>query len=281
MRTTPLAAATPLALFALLLHPGVDHAQPPGGSNQKPPPDEYRSLVREVEEAYKAPYEVDKDVLNELRKQYKAPSAEREAKIFREIRRLYPLTPEQERDITSALRKAYDSQSPEQEQRLFDVIRRNGRLPTGTVPASVQAEQSARLFRGFDRDGNGRLSSDEMPDALGGQWHKWDRNRDGGIDAAEYAEYYQASLRAVSEKVAAGEISIKVPKGAAAQPDGQKPAPVAPAEPDLGPKPVTGDGAPKDALPFAVRFGKLPPGLPAWFTQYDIDQDGQVGLYEW
>jgi hypothetical protein len=25
----------------------------------------------------------------------------------------------------------------------------------------------------------------------------------------------------------------------------------------------------------------LPPGLPAWFREYDTDGDGQIALYEW
>jgi hypothetical protein len=29
------------------------------------------------------------------------------------------------------------------------------------------------------------------------------------------------------------------------------------------------------------RAGKLPKGLPGWFTQLDTDKDGQVSLYEW
>jgi hypothetical protein len=31
----------------------------------------------------------------------------------------------------------------------------------------------------------------------------------------------------------------------------------------------------------AVRYGKLPAGLPDWFTEDDSDKDGQIGLYEW
>ena len=31
----------------------------------------------------------------------------------------------------------------------------------------------------------------------------------------------------------------------------------------------------------AIRFGKLPDGLPDWFEQLDTDKDGNVGLYEW
>ena len=40
-----------------------------------------------------------KDILDELRKQYKEPKADREAKILREARRLYKTTPQQEDEI--------------------------------------------------------------------------------------------------------------------------------------------------------------------------------------
>ncbi|MBX9625925.1 MAG: hypothetical protein K2X82_19150, partial [Gemmataceae bacterium] len=45
------------------------------------------------------------------------------------------------------------------------------------------------------------------------------------------------------------------------------------------------DGKKKDAEPdftqIGIRYGKLPPGLPGWFTELDTDKDGQVGLDEW
>ena len=100
MRTTFLSAWPAVALLARLSTPGSYPAQQPGWGKpqtRKPPPDEFRSLVREVEEAYKAPFEVDKDILDELRKQYKNPTPEREAKIFLEIRRPYHLTPTRSR----------------------------------------------------------------------------------------------------------------------------------------------------------------------------------------
>src|SRR5262249_27414673 len=33
--------------------------------------------------------------------------------------------------------------------------------------------------------------------------------------------------------------------------------------------------------PVVYRFGHLPKELPDWFKQLDVDNDGQVGLYEW
>jgi hypothetical protein len=36
-----------------------------------------------------------------------------------------------------------------------------------------------------------------------------------------------------------------------------------------------------EGRPTVYRVGKLPKGLPSWFSQLDRDNDGQVGLYEW
>src|SRR5262245_27662204 len=242
MRTATFPALVATAVLALLLTPGPDRGQPPppspgnagaGGQTPKPPPDEFRALLKEIEEAYKAPHEVDKDVLDELRKQYRNPTPERETKIFREIRRLYQTTPEQEQAIVRELRRAYENPSAEQEERVFQAIRRNGKLPLGTVPASVQAEQAMKLFTKFDQNGDGVLNLDEMPDALRGQWQQWDRNRDRLINFEEYGAYYQAHLGWVSQKVATGEIALKLPKSMTG------PAPTPEPGPGFGPRPMT------------------------------------------
>jgi hypothetical protein len=226
----------------------------PGGQTPKPPPDEFGALVKEVTEAYKAPHEVDKDVLDELRKQYRDPTPGRETKIFREIRRLYPTTPDHEQTILAELRRAYERPSAEQEERLFREIRRNGTLPPGTVPVSAQFEQAKKLFARFDQNGDGALDTDEMPDGLFKDWRRWDRNRDGVIDFDEYGAYYRGHLNWVSERVVAGEIVLKLPKG------------------------VTGPTPPVPPQPPAE---KGPPALPAWFAGLDTNRDGQIGLYEW
>jgi hypothetical protein len=281
-RAFPALAVT--AVFALLLTPDTDPGQPLASQKEqkpKPPPDEFKSFVKEVEEAYKAPFEVDKDILDELRKQYKNPTPERELKILREARRLYNLTPEQEQDIIRELRLAYGKPSPEQEERIFQTIRRNGQLPPGTVPLSTQVERAAKLFGGFDRDGDGRLSSEEMPENLRAQFLRWDRNGDGVIDFTEYGNYYQANLQVVSQRVASGEIAIKLPRGATLPSQPPSPLPLAPPMHPQVLLPTQPGDAPRDAQPVAIRYGKLPPGLPAWFLEYDTDKDGQVGLYEW
>jgi hypothetical protein len=37
----------------------------------------------------------------------------------------------------------------------------------------------------------------------------------------------------------------------------------------------------KEPPVFAVRYGKLPEGLPLWWNDYDTNKDGQIGLHEW
>ena len=251
----------------LVLSPSHLWAQPaPGEKKQKPPPDEFKAILSVVEDAYKAPFEVDKDILDELRKQYRDPKPEREGKIFREIRRLYATTAQQEDSILSELRRAYAAPSAEQEERLFSVIRRNGQLPLGTIPTQVQGELAAKLFRKLDRNEDGILQNEEMSELLQGQRSTWDQNRDGLISPEEYMAYYQAHLGSVSERVANGEIQIKMPRELSQfTPTSPQPS-IAPRE---SPRPIEN----RPAVP-AVE-------LPRWFFECDLNADGQVALYEW
>ena len=82
----------------------------------------------------------------------------------------------------------------------------------------------------------------------------------GPIDADEYGAYYQAQPQ----------VGVR-PGGVRRDPDQ---APEGRARPDAR-KPAARTGG------RLARPGKLPPGLPGWFAEYDADSDGQVGLYEW
>ncbi|MFL5330529.1 MAG: hypothetical protein ACJ8C4_16625 [Gemmataceae bacterium] len=117
-------------------------------------------------------------------------------------------------------------------------------------------------FRALDKNGDGLLQVDEMPEALRAEREKWDTNKDGFIDLAEYKAY------------AASRFGDRSNQQAGNGPGGQNSAdqPVA-ATMTFEPEP--------DPRPIVFRAGKLPKGLPAWFSQLDTDQDGQVGLYEW
>jgi hypothetical protein len=203
---------------------------------------ETRAIVRAIEEAYKAPLEVHEEVLDELRDQYRRPSSSREEEIIEEVRRMYRTTPETEEEILRELRTAYQLRSPKGEERVFAVIRKNKLMPPGTVHPVVRAELTERTFRRADRDDDERVEYDEMSEILRGQWVRWDRNLDWAIDGEEYGRFFRAHHKEVSTAVAAGKISLRLPKG------------------------VAGPG------------GKSPTG---WFAEYDTDGDGQVGLYEW
>ena len=78
---------------AMVFLVGLALGQPPPGKvkepkikepkvKESPPaPDVEREILKELKEAYKAPFEVNEDVLKELRRSYEKPSPEREAKI--------------------------------------------------------------------------------------------------------------------------------------------------------------------------------------------------------
>lgn len=272
MRTSNLSASVAAVIVVLLAQRNVvqgQQQQPMQLNIQvqkvKKPVDEFKQLLDALEEAYKAPREVDKDVLDELRKQYKNPTPDREQKILREVRRLYLTTAESEEGILREVRKSYENPTAEQEDRIFTVIRKGGQLPLGAVSRQAQLDYSTRLFGRLDQDGNGTLVGDEIPELLQLQRGKWDRNLDGAITLEEYKPYYEASLKVVAQKVSTGEIYLKA---------AQEALPAA--------KSVSlTEKMTEIARPTIARFGKLPEGLPAWFAQYDKDADGQVGLYEW
>ena len=205
---------------------------------------------------------MDKDILDELRKQYRDPKPDREAKIFKEIRRLYATTAELEEAILAEVRRAYADPTAEQEERLFQVIRRGEQLPLGAVPEVLQVEHAQKLFGRLDQDRSGYLAAAEMPEALREGLARFDANRDGLVEFAEYGPYYQAQLKSVSDGVASGTIPLKAAQAAG----------VPLAESD---RPTTA------AAPSPRPAEAMKPNLPDWFTRFDLDRDGQVGLYEW
>jgi hypothetical protein len=120
-------------------------------------------------------------------------------------------------------------------------------------PMDAVTRKALSEFNLLDRNGDGFLNQDEMPDDLKAELTKWDTNRDNLISAEEYKFFYAA--RAQSRRGGGNQ-------------------PITPTivieEEDL------------DARPVVLRAGKLPfKDLPAWFGPLDIDRDGQVALYEW
>lgn len=122
------------------------------------------------------------------------------------------------------------------------------------------------MFRRYDRNGDGVLNNDELPDNLKAERDKWDANKDGLIDLAEFKEYMKGRMDQIRAEMsaAAGAPSAGGATGAL---------------PMLPTGPITPEEEPKKVVVY--RAGKLPKELPPWFTQYDKDGDGQIGLYEW
>jgi len=123
------------------------------------------------------------------------------------------------------------------------------------------------MFRNLDRNGDGFLNNDEMPENLKAERQKWDTDNNGLIDLNEFKAFFRARGDQIRSEIGA---NAGMPSG----PGGYSPGmPLLP----TGPTPVEEE----EQKRVVYRAGKLPKELPAWFTQYDKDGDGQVGLYEW
>jgi hypothetical protein len=254
MRANHVLQAASVLLLTLCAHPAFA---------QQKEVDLDKSILGRIKDAYKAPYEVPQDLRDELRGYYKNPTPQREEAILKEVRRLFQPSARQEEAIIHEVRRAYHQWSPEQEMRIYKAIEKAPRLPEGAVHPIAQANSAAKLFAKLDRDGDGDLSSAEMPDALRAAGARWDANGDGKINAEEFAAFHQDRLRSLSELVAAGKIDLGLKRGGPMPPEPSKII-----ETD-------------DSRPLVLRAGKLPAGLPAWFFQIDANKDGQITLFEW
>jgi hypothetical protein len=114
--------------------------------------------------------------------------------------------------------------------------------------------EADKVFDKLDRDGSGFLEPEEWTERIRADIRRIDVNRDGRIDRDEYRAYFQGR---VLDVIAFGP-----------EPQLTK----------LAPKKVI---EPVEERPYAIRYGKMPPGLPAWFEELDLDKDGQIALWEW
>src|SRR5262245_33972756 len=113
-------------------------------------------------------------------------------------------------------------------------------------------------FQRMDRDQDGVLSNDELPETLQMERDKWDTNHDGKIDLNEYKAYMAARFEARQ-----GEDGRR--PGGAGGPNGR----LDPAAEDQEER----------KRPTIVRAGNLPRDFP--YAALDTDADSQIGLYEW
>jgi EF hand len=127
--------------------------------------------------------------------------------------------------------------------------------PWHAAPRFDFGAEAERLFKHLDGDRDGYLSSAEIAPSMRTDLKRWDKNRDGWITLDEYRGYFAFRLDQLY-----GERQQK-------------------SESPLPPLEIT--IPPENEKPQVFRAARLPPGLPAWFTQLDTDKDGQIGLYEW
>ena len=149
--------------------------------------------------------------------------------------------------------------------------------PSNPIPVIASADER---FNELDRDRDGLLSVDEMPDALKAEKEKWDINQDGYIDLAEWNAFLEAFL-AQQRRMPTNPGSrpsepgrpTRIP-GAAARPVNENRGPRSSVRPPFNDT--------RQSRPMANRHpSRHPKNIPAWFKDYDQDDDGQVSLYEW
>lgn len=121
----------------------------------------------------------------------------------------------------------------------------------------------------LDQDRDGRVSRAEADDRLRPNFDRIDTNGDGFITLEEFRAFYANQNQNRNNNNGNGNgnnnngyldpnTGMWVGGGPGYDPRRQQPEEI-----------------------YAIRYGKLPPGLEDWFTDLDSDKDGQIGLYEW
>jgi Ca2+-binding EF-hand superfamily protein len=116
-------------------------------------------------------------------------------------------------------------------------------------PVEMMNQWADAEFNRRDGNGDGYLNTDEMPDALKVDLARWDTNHDGLIDRNEFRAYFLARFAQGGDARQANPVTIIL-------------------EEEF------------DKRPTVLRAGKLPKELK-WFSDLDIDKDGQIALWEW
>jgi len=215
-----------------------------------------------------------------------------------------------------------------------DFGRGGGSSSGGFFRRGFSEEDMQRRFRDYDKNGDGRLTIDEVSDRMKPYFATADKNQDGALDFGEYVQYVNERMASFGMGMGMGmggtpgfgsppgmmpPSALPAPGNVTSSSSGPTPSvPTPPVPPPGGfdygyrpfpPPPFDGRGyydtsrrdEPKDkdkkdkdkskdnnyespnstAKPVAIRYGKLPKGLPDWFATLDSDKDGQIGLYEW
>jgi len=138
---------------------------------------------------------------------------------------------------------------------------------SGPTSFRMTDQDIERRFIDSDANRDGKLSNDEVSDRspLKASFQESDTNKDGYIDLTEYKAYIAVRFGGENADPNAGSFGSYAGNGNYGRDGGRDPR-----------------GDRKEEQPVvAIRFGKLPSGLPSWWDSLDTDKDGQVGLYEW
>lgn len=154
-----------------------------------------------------------------------------------------------------------------------------------------------RAFRQYDRNGDGMLNNDEIPETMRNERAQWDTNGDGLIDPNEYTSYSQARMQQMQAERTSNGSTTSGGLGRPSSSNGS--SPTNPSSSVMGmsrgaldmgsmrglDRGGTSSSRQRDSDPApratVYRAGNLPRELPSWFAQRDTDNDGQVALYEW
>jgi hypothetical protein len=122
-----------------------------------------------------------------------------------------------------------------------------------------------RRFQDSDVNKDGKLAFDEVSDRspLKAAFQESDTNKDGSIDLNEYKAYIAARFGGDGSDPNAGSYGSYAGNG------------------NYGRENRDPRSKPEEQPVIAIRYGKLPTGLPSWWDSLDGDKDGQIGLYEW
>ncbi len=151
-----------------------------------------------------------------------------------------------------------------------------------TFPPPAQQSQQARpkviryaqrLMAQYDRDQSGDLIATEWV-AMRGQPEILDSNRDGKVSLAEMIGHitaYSQSRRLGGDAETVGTLQPLAKQSAAVQ-----------GEQNGGEAGITKTGrSAQVAKPYYIPARLLPDGLPGWFTERDLNGDGQLSIAEY
>lgn len=149
----------------------------------------------------------------------------------------------------------------------------------GGGKGGMSEEDAVRRFKEADRDQDGRLSWDEASSRTRENWAEIDVNQDRYVDLDEYRAYIARRFGPNAQQQGGPpQYGMQPQYGNDFRGTGEGGG--YPGQGGFG-GPGRREEKKDDFTNVGIRYGKLPPGLPDWFAEYDTDKDGQINMYEW